>query len=127
MENKWKNESFISALKNSINGIKYVFATQRNLKIQVLISIIVIFVSYFLKISFTECAILALIIFMVFFAELINTAIETIVDMITTDYNEKAKIAKDIAARSSYYNIYSFGNYWSGNFFTKNIRNHKVG
>ena len=127
MENKWKNKNFLSALKNSFNGIKYVFTTQRNLKIQVLISIIVFFASLFFKISFIEWAIITLIIFMVFFAELINTVVETIVDMITTEYNEKAKIAKDIAARSCYYNIYCFSNYWSINFFTKNIRNYKVG
>lgn len=98
MDNKWKNKGFISALKNAFNGIKYAFTTQRNLKIQVLISIVVILASLFLRISFIEWAVIVLIIFMVFFSELINTAIETIVDMITTEYNENAKIAKDIAA-----------------------------
>ncbi len=98
MNNKWKNKNFIDALKNAVNGIKYVFTTQRNLKIQVIISIIVILVACFFKITFTEWAILATIIFMVFFAELVNTVVETIVDMITTEYNEKAKIAKDISA-----------------------------
>lgn len=127
MENKWKNKNFLSALKNSFNGIKYVFTTQRNLKIQVLISIIVILAGCLFKISFIEWAVLTLIIFMVFFAELMNTVVETVVDMITTEYNEKAKIAKDIAARSSYYSICYFSNYWSINFFTKNIRNYKVG
>lgn len=98
MDNKWKNKNFISALKNSFNGIKYVFTTQRNLKIQVIISIIVILASLFFKISFIEWAVVILIICMVFFAELVNTVVETIVDMITIEYNESAKIAKDISA-----------------------------
>lgn len=98
MDNKWKNKNFISALKNSFNGIKYVFTTQRNLKIQVVISIIVILASLFFKISFIEWAVVILIICMVFFAELVNTVVETIVDMITIEYNESAKIAKDISA-----------------------------
>lgn len=98
MDNKWKNKNFISALKNSFNGIKYVFTTQRNLKIQVVISIIVILASLFFKISFIEWAVVILIICMVFLAELVNTVVETIVDMITIEYNESAKIAKDISA-----------------------------
>lgn len=98
MDNKWKNKNFISALKNSFNGIKYVFTTQRNLKIQVVISIIVILASLFFKISFIEWAVVILIICMVFFAELVNTVVETIVDMITIEYNESAKIAKDISS-----------------------------
>lgn len=98
MNDKWKNKNFISALKNAFNGIKYTFKTQRNLKIQAIISIIVIFISFLLKITYIEWVIIALVIFMVFFSELFNTTIETIVDMITTEYNENAKIAKDIAA-----------------------------
>lgn len=98
MNNKWKNKNFISALKNALNGVKYTFKTQRNLKIQLIISIIVIIISFLLKITYTEWAIIALVIFMVFFSELFNTTIEIVVDMITTEYNESAKIAKDIAA-----------------------------
>lgn len=98
MDNKWKNRNFISALKNSFNGIKYVFTTQRNLKIQLVIGIIAILAGFILKISILEWTIITAIIFMVFFSELLNTVVETIVDMITIEYNENAKIAKDIAA-----------------------------
>ena len=38
------------------------------------------------------------LIFLVFITELFNTAIETVVDLYTIEYNEKAKIAKDVAA-----------------------------
>ena len=98
MDNKWKNRNFISALKNSFNGIKYVFTTQRNLKIQLIIGIIAILAGIILKINILEWTIITIIIFMVFFSELLNTVVETIVDMITIEYNENAKIAKDIAA-----------------------------
>ncbi len=98
MNNKWKNQNFISALKNAFNGIIYTFKTQRNLKIQLVISIIAIFAGIIFKISILEWAIVTVIIFMVFFSELLNTVVETIVDMITTEYNENAKIAKDISA-----------------------------
>ncbi len=34
----------------------------------------------------------------VIFAEMLNTAVETVVDLVTEEFNEKAKIAKDVAA-----------------------------
>ena len=51
-----------------------------------------------LKISKIEWIICVILFALVISAELINTAIETIVDMITMEKNEKAKIAKDVAA-----------------------------
>lgn len=98
MENNWKNKNFFVALKNALNGIKYVFFKERNLKIQLVIGIIAILLGILLKIRLIEWAIIVTIIFMVFFSELFNTAIENVVNMITIEYNEKAKIIKDIAA-----------------------------
>ena len=98
MENKWKNKNFLEALKNAINGIKYVFKMERNFKIQLFFAILVIIVSILLNISYVEFAIIVLLIFLIFFAEFFNTILETIIDMYTKEYNEKAKIAKDVAA-----------------------------
>lgn len=98
MENKWKNPNFIIALKNALNGIIYTFKIGRNFKIQLFFAIIAIIMSIFFKISLVEIAIIILTIFLVLFAEIMNTAIETSVDMCTQEYNEKAKIAKDVAA-----------------------------
>lgn len=98
MENRWKNKNFIEALRNASNGIKYVFTTQRNLKIQFAFAILASILGVILKISIVEWALIVLLIFTVFLSEIFNTAVETIVDMITTEYNEKAKIAKDVSA-----------------------------
>lgn len=98
MENKWKNKNFLDALKNAINGIKYVFKSERNFKIQLIFAVLAIIASILLKINYTEFAIIVLLIFLIFFAEFFNTILETIIDMYTEEYNEKAKIGKDIAA-----------------------------
>lgn len=98
MENKWKNKNFFIALKNALNGIKYVFITQRNMKIQLCFAIIAIIVAIILKCNYIEFAMIIFVIFFVIFAELINTAIERSIDVYTQEYNENAKIAKDIAA-----------------------------
>lgn len=98
MENNWKNPNFIVSLKNALNGVKCAFKIGRNFKIQLIFAVFAIAMSIFLKISLLEFSIIILTIFFVLFAEMMNTAIETVVDMYTQEYNEKAKIAKDIAA-----------------------------
>ena len=98
MENNWKNQNFFKALKNSLNGIIYTLKTQRNLKIQLSFAVLAIIFGFLFKISNIEWMILIITIFMVLITELFNTAVETVVDLYTEEYNEKAKIAKDVAA-----------------------------
>jgi diacylglycerol kinase len=98
MENNWKNPNFIVALKNSLNGILYTLKSGRNFKIQLVFAVLALILSFIFKISLLELAIIVLTIFLVLFAEMVNTAIETVTDMYTEEYNEKAKIAKDVAA-----------------------------
>lgn len=98
MSNKWSNKNFFEALKNSLNGICYVIKNEKNIKIELIFAILAILASIVLKLNSVEWSIIILVIFLVLFAECINTSLETIVDMYTEEYNEKAKIAKDIAA-----------------------------
>ena len=94
----WKKQNFFKAFKNSLNGIFYTLKKERNIKIQLIIGILAVVLGVLLKISLIEWTILGITMFIVIVSELINTAIENTVDLITTEYNEKAKIAKDVAA-----------------------------
>ena len=98
MDKKWKNKNFGVALVNSIKGIWYTIKSELNIKIQLVFTILVIIAGVLFRINQVEWLILILTIFIVLFAEMINTAVETTVDMITEEYNEKAKIAKDVAS-----------------------------
>lgn len=98
MLNKWKSKNFFDALKNSINGIFYVIKNEKNMKIELVFAILAIITSFFLKINAIEFIIILFVIFFVLFAEFINSAIEKVVDLYTLEYNETAKIAKDISA-----------------------------
>ena len=98
MEKDWKNKVFFSSLKNSLNGIKNAFGSERNLKIQIVIALIVIILTLILKIELVKAMFVYISIFFVIVSEIINTAIEKTVDLVTEEYNEKAKLAKDIAA-----------------------------
>lgn len=93
-----KNSSFLKSVKCCINGIVQAVKSERNLKIQLVCAILAITLGVILKISAVEWAILVFAIMFVLFAELTNTAIENVVDLYTKDFNENAKLAKDIAA-----------------------------
>ena len=96
--NKWKNGKWIDAFKNSIKGFKIVFKNERNIKIQSVFAILAIIAGFLLQISLIEFALILVAIFVVFISEFLNTAVENTVDMVTEEYNEKAKNAKDVAA-----------------------------
>ena len=80
-------------------GIVYAFRTQRNFRIHVFLGAIAISLSIFLGLSPVEIAVIGLTIGAVLTMELLNTAIESVVDLtVQTHYHELAKIAKDCAA-----------------------------
>lgn len=93
-----KNKSVFSAMKNAINGLIHVFKTEKNLRIYYVIGILVFGTSFFFNFTKTEFACLCLTIGFVIFAEMINSTIEYMVDLLTDKYDERAKAAKDIAA-----------------------------
>lgn len=93
-----KSKNLLSSFKFAFNGIFCSFKSERNIKIHILATILVIIMGIGLKISLIEWAIIILAIASVIGSELFNTALEVVVDMFTKDYNEYAKKAKDIAA-----------------------------
>lgn len=97
-EHKLKNDNFIEAWYNAINGIIYTATTQRNFRIQLVLAVIVLALSLFYGLGTTEFLCLVFALFFVIFAEMVNTAIETVVDLFVDVYHPKAKIAKDVAA-----------------------------
>ena len=95
---KAKTKKLINSFKYAIEGIISSFKTEQNMKIHIFIMILVIILGMVLKLSTLEWIILTIVIVLVISAELFNTTIETVVDMITKEKNEKAKLAKDVAA-----------------------------
>jgi diacylglycerol kinase (ATP) len=82
-------------------GICYTFTTQRNFRIHTAMTVIAICISGFLKVSSISMAIITLTCALVLILELLNTALESIVDLtVGQSYHELAKIAKDCAAGS---------------------------
>lgn len=97
-ENKKKNKKLINSFRYALCGVKTAWKTEDNLKIHFFIMLMVIIAGVILRINTTEWSIVLILCGLVISLELINTAIENAVDLVTTEYNEKAKNAKDIAA-----------------------------
>lgn len=86
------------SFKNAFSGLKWAFTTQPNFRVHVTLAILALWVGFWLQVSFVEMTILVLTIVFGLGVEMVNTAIETMTDLITTEYKQQAKIAKDVAA-----------------------------
>ncbi|RYZ94074.1 MAG: diacylglycerol kinase family protein [Sphingobacteriaceae bacterium] len=82
----------------AFKGLSYAFATQLNFKIHVAAAILAILLGFLLRITTVEWLWIILSITIVLLVELINTAIETLTDLVSPGYNEKAGHVKDISA-----------------------------
>lgn len=68
------------------------------MKLIVFFALLAILLSLSLPLSYSEWLVIFLTIMIVFVAEMINSSIEAVCDLITRDWNENVKIAKDVAA-----------------------------
>ena len=82
----------------AIEGIMHTLNTQRNMRIHFVVAFLSMVLSLVLDLSKLEIVIVSFAIVLVVAAELFNTAIEAVVDLVTHDYHPLAKIAKDVAA-----------------------------
>ena len=95
---KLKNKSIIDSFRNAFKGLFYSFTIARNLIIDLGFLITVVLGGIFFNISYTEWLVCLVFIALVISLEMVNTAIEETVDLITKEYNELAKHAKDVSA-----------------------------
>lgn len=93
-----KPTSWLESLNCAIEGILWAAKSERHVRYHLVAALMVVFLALFFKVSAAEFFLLVLAAVLVIFAELMNTAIETVVDLVTEDYHELAKRAKDISA-----------------------------
>ena len=98
VELRRKRKKLRNSFKYAFQGIEEAWKTEQNLKIHFMIMALVIIAGFIFKISLIEWMVCLLLFAIVISLELINTAIETTVDIAMPEINEKAKYAKDIAA-----------------------------
>jgi diacylglycerol kinase len=89
---------FLRGFEYAGRGVWYVVTTQRNMRVHLAAAVVVIVAGLVVGVSATDWACLLAAIGLVLTAETVNTVVETVVDLITTEYHPRAKAAKDAAA-----------------------------
>lgn len=88
----------MNGFKYAVEGVVHVFRTQRHMRFHFLAMVLVLIVSLVFKLKREEVIVLLFTITLVLAAEMFNTAIEAVVDLVTQTYHPLAKFAKDIAS-----------------------------
>jgi diacylglycerol kinase (ATP) len=89
---------FVGSLNCAIEGVLWAVRTQRHMLVHLLAAVAVLVLALALHLTLLEFALLTLAIVLVLFAELINTAVEVVVDLVSPDFHPLAQRAKDVAA-----------------------------
>lgn len=93
-----KFRTLIKSFGYAFEGIRLGLSVDQNLRIHTVVGFVAIALSLFLKLPKHEFFLVVLAVFFVWFAELINTAIEEMTNLIVQEHRREAKIAKDVAA-----------------------------
>lgn len=94
----FKFRGLADSFRLAAQGVIYLFLYHRNMRIIFLLGIAALAFGLYLGLSATELVALCLTVTLVFIAEIFNSAIEMIIDMITVKYRTRVKLLKDIAA-----------------------------
>ena len=93
------SSNVLISFKYAYSGIRYVLKTSRNFKIQLIFAITSLMIGFLLQISLNNYLILIATIMSVLILEILNTSIESLVDLVVKkEFNSLAKISKDTSA-----------------------------
>lgn len=91
-------KKFLTGFVYAYQGLRYAFSTQINFKVHVFAALCAITLGLYLHLNVNEWLWICTAILVVLFVELLNTAIEVLVDLVSPEFNYKAGIIKDISA-----------------------------
>lgn len=86
------------SFSHAVDGLKWAISTQPNFLVHFSLTFVAVLLGIWLELSTAEWAILVFTIIWGLSAEMINTALEAMTDLITKEWRKEAKIAKDVAA-----------------------------
>ena len=95
------SKNFYESLNYAYSGLVYCFKYSRNFRIQILCSLITFSLGRLLKLNSIESIVILATVFSVLILEILNTSIESLVDLVVgNNYSKLAKICKDCSAAS---------------------------
>jgi len=92
------NKSLLSSFSYALEGVWHAIKSNRNLRIDFIIALVVVVLSLIFHTNPYEKGVLGITILLVICSEMINTSLEEMVNLITQEHRKEAKIAKDVAA-----------------------------
>lgn len=98
---KMKNKpvySLIRSFKYAFRGILYCILNERNMRIHTTMAVVIAYFTFYFNLTVTEQSLVFLAVALVIVCEMLNTAIETVINFCAPYYNNCAKVVKDIAA-----------------------------
>jgi diacylglycerol kinase len=93
-----KSHSIVKSFPYALRGIKDTLLKEPNFKVEVILGIFAVVLGVVFSLPTSEWLILSISIFLVLIMELINTTLENLVDIVSPQIQEKARIVKDVAA-----------------------------
>lgn len=97
MNDNFKHRHHHISFRSALSGLILAAITELNMKIIIICTVLVVTAGILLHISYYEWLMVILVMALVFVAEMINTSIEAVTDLITSQWHEDAKVAKDVA------------------------------
>ena len=88
------------SFNSAFEGLMYALATQKNMKLHLLVAVVALCLGIYLNLTILEIAVLLLVIAFVFVAEVLNTAVEIIIGLLDDSQSLLKQTAKNIAAAS---------------------------
>lgn len=88
----------VRSFGHAFAGIVFVFRYNQNIRVHFVVAVLVVVASIYFKVTPFEMGILGVMILLVLSSEMINTAIEEMVNFVTIEHQREAKIAKDVSA-----------------------------
>ena len=93
-----KQRSIVESFNSAVEGFLYVIKTQKNMRVHFLAAVAILLIAIYLHIPADQVLILCGTISLVLILEMLNTATEHTIDMLTQDYHPLARVIKDIMA-----------------------------
>lgn len=93
-----RSKNLIDSFGHAFAGLGYALRTQPNIRIQAVSTLAVIIIGLWARLDAIQWALISLATGLVWIAELSNTALEAVVDLVSPEYHQIARIAKDVKA-----------------------------
>lgn len=99
---KMSFKRFLNSIKYSVDGLVNAYQNEQSLWLHAMCTIIIVILGFLLQIKFYEWAVIVIALVVVLAVELLNTAIEATVDLVTKEIHPLAKVAKDCGSAAAF-------------------------